>query len=198
MLDWLKNINKEYPEFWKAYLAKFEHKPNRFVVLCTQTSGHSPVKDVIFSFGGIGVVGNEMIVSDSFEIVILQYIYLHDNGLSNEFLVESKLPKAHEPQAIEEFINYIGNAILVGYRIHYDVELINEALDKLHCGRLKNEALDLEIMFRKWKDTDGHFALNDMTAAFKLPKVEKTTASEEAYIMALIFLKLKSRLNIQS
>jgi len=197
MLDWLKNINKDYPEFWKQYLAKFEAKPNRFVVLCTQTSGHNPVKDVIFSFGGVAVVGNEMIVGDSFEVVILQYIYLHDNGLSNEFLVESELPKAHEPQAIEDFINYIGNAILVGYRIHYDVELINTALDKLGCGRLKNEALDLEIMYRKFKDADGQFQLNEMAATFKLPKIEKTTASEEAYIMALIFLKLKNRLNIQ-
>lgn len=197
MLDWIKNINKDYPEFWKRYLAKFESKPSRFVVLCSQTSGHSPVKDVIFSFGGVAVVGNEMIVGDSFEIVLLQYVYLHDNGLSNEFLVESKLPKANENQAIEEFINYIGNAVLVGYRIHYDVELINAALDKLGCGRLKNEALDLEIMFRKWKDADGAFALNDMCAAFKLPKIEQTTASEEAYIMALLFLKLKARLNIQ-
>jgi DNA polymerase-3 subunit epsilon len=196
MLDWIKNINKEYPEFWKSYLAKFENKPNRFVVLCTQTSGHSPTKDVIFSFGGIAVVENEMIVGDSFEVVLLQYIYLHDNGLSNEFLVESKLPKTSEAQGIEDFINYIGNAILVGYRIHYDVELINGALDRLHCGRLKNEALDLEIMFRKWKDADGQFPLNDMCAAFKLPKVEQTTASEEAYIMALVFLKLKSRLGI--
>lgn len=196
MLDWLKNINKDYPEFWKNYLAKFENKPSRFVVLCTQSSGHHPTKDVIFSFGGVAVVGNEVIIGDSYEVVLLQYIYLHDHGLSNEFLVESTLPKSHEPQAIESFINYIGNATLVGYRIHYDVELINTALDKLGCGRLKNEALDLEIMFRKWKDADGQFPLNDMTAAFKLPKIEKTTASEEAYIMALIFLKLKARLNI--
>jgi DNA polymerase-3 subunit epsilon len=196
MLDWLKNINKDYPEFWKKYLAKFETKPNRFVVLCTQTSGHSPVKDVIFSFGGVAVVGNEIIIGDNFEVVLLQYIYLHDNGMSNEFLVESKLPKAHEPQAIEEFIDYIGSAILVGYRIHYDVELINTALDKLGCSRLKNEALDLEIMFRKFKDADGQFQLNEMATVFKLPKIEKTTASEEAYIMALIFLKLKTRLNI--
>ena len=197
MLDWLKNINKDDPEFWKNYLAKFETKPNRFVVLCTQSSSHSPVKDVIFSFGGVAVIGDEMIISDSFEVVILQYIYLHDNGLSNEFLIESKLPKMHEPQAIEEFVNYIGNAILVGYRIHYDVELINTALDKLGCSRLKNEALDLEIMFRKFKDMDGQFQLNDMANAFKLPKIEQTKASEEAYIMALIFLKLKMRLNIQ-
>ena len=35
MLDWLKIIHKEYPEFWKLYLSKFEKKSNRYVVLST-------------------------------------------------------------------------------------------------------------------------------------------------------------------
>jgi DNA polymerase-3 subunit epsilon len=196
MLDWIKNINKDHPDFWKAYLAKFEKKSNRYVVLCTQTSGHNPVRDVIFSFGGIAVVDDQVVVGDGYEVVILQYVYLHDNGLSNEFLIESSLPKMTEQQAIEDFIDYIGNAVLVGYRIHYDVELINTALDKLGCGRLRNEALDLEIMYRKWKEADGAFTLHDMTQAFRLPAIEKDTASEEAYIMALIFLKLKMRLGL--
>lgn len=196
MLEWLKHINKDYPEFWKSYLAKFEKKPNRFVVLCTQTSGHNPVKDVIFSFGGIAVVGSEMLVGDSFEVILLQYKYLHDNELSNTFIIESTLPKMQESQAVEEFVKYIGNAILVGYRIHYDVELINSALEKADCGRLKNEALDIEIMYRRWKDTDGHFTLDQLCAEFKIPAVERSSAAEEAYTMALIFLKLKSRLGI--
>ena len=29
MIDWIKNINKDYPEFWKNYLTKFETRPNR-------------------------------------------------------------------------------------------------------------------------------------------------------------------------
>ena len=37
MLDWLKNINKEYPEFWKNYISKFDEKSSRFVVLSTET-----------------------------------------------------------------------------------------------------------------------------------------------------------------
>lgn len=196
MLDWLKHINKDYPEFWKTYLTKFEKKPNRFVILCTQTSGHNPAKDVIFSFGGIAVVGSEMLVGDSFEVILLQYKYLHDNELSNTFIIESKLTKLQENLAVEEFIKFIGNAILVGYRIHYDVELINAALEKLDCGRLKNEALDIEIMYRKWKDADGHFTLDQLCTEFKIPKVERSSAAEEAYAMALIFLKLKSRLGI--
>lgn len=196
MLDWIKNINREYPDFWKEYLMKFEKRPTRFVVLCSQTSGHHVQKDVIFSFGAIGIVADEIVVDDFFEVVLLQYVYLHDNGLSNNFLIESNLPKMTESQAVEALVRHIGNAVLVGYRIHLDVDMINEALVKMHCGRLKNEALDLEIMYRKWKDADGPFTLNDICTAFKLPKIEQATAADEAYTMALLFLKLKSRLGI--
>ena len=197
MLDWLKNINKEYPDFWKAYLVKFEKKPLRYVVLSVDTSGNHPLKDVIYSFGAIGVINNEVLIGDSFEVVLLQYKYLHDNGLPNTFLVESKLPKMPEPQAVEALVNYIGNAILVGHRIHYDVELINEALEKLHCGRLKNEALDIEIMYRKWKDIgDRGFTLDELCTEFKIPQAEGTNVTEDSYNIALLFLKLKSRLGI--
>ena len=88
MFDWIKNINKEYPEFWKNYISKFEKRPSRFVILSTETTGLNPAKDVILSFGAIGVEDNSIIVNDCFESVLLQYKFLHDNGISNEFIVE--------------------------------------------------------------------------------------------------------------
>ncbi len=197
MLDWIKNINKEYPDFWKSYLAKFEKKPTRYVILSTETSGLNAQKDVIYSFAAISVVNDQILVGDSYEAMLLQYKFLHDNGLPNTFIIESSLPKMTEPQAIESLIGFIGNSILVGHRIHFDVELINEALEKLHCGRLKNEALDIEIMFRKWKDiTDKQYSLDQLCEEFKIEKAERHTASEDAYNIALLFLKLKSRLGI--
>lgn len=199
MLDWLKNINKEYPEFWKEYLAKFESKSKlkRFVILSIETSGLNPVKDVILSFGLVAVVNDNVIINDSFDVALLQYKYLHDNGLSNEFLIESKQEKLAEPQAIQALIEYIGNAVLVGHRIDFDVDMINEALEKMHCGRLKNEALDIEIMYKKWKDSnDKAFSLDELCSEFKIAKSDRHTSSEDAYNIALLFLKLKSRLGI--
>jgi DNA polymerase-3 subunit epsilon len=198
MLDWIKNINKEYPEFWKLYLAKFETKSNRYVILSTETTGLNPKKDVILSFGAIGVVNDVVKIGDNFEVVILQYKYLHDNGLSNEFLIESKLSKLAEPQAIQALVDYIGNAVLVGHRIHFDIEMINEVLEKMECGKLKNEALDIEIMHQKLLDiTNKSFSLDDLSKLYKIPQSEKNSASDDAYSIALLFLKLKSRLGFK-
>lgn len=197
MLDWIKNLNKEYPEFWKNYSAKFERKSNRFVVLSTETTGLNPNKDVILSIGAVVVENNTIVVSDCFEVILLQYIFLHDNGLSNEFIVESKLPKLGEPEAIQAFIDFIGNSILVGHRIHFDIEMINEVLYKLGCSRIKNEAIDVEIMYRKLIDnTDKQFSVDELCKIFKVSKSDRHSSAEDAYTIALLFLKLKSRLGI--
>jgi DNA polymerase-3 subunit epsilon len=140
MLEWLKYINKELPEFWKTYLSKFDKKSNRYVVISTETSGTNPHKDVIFSISAFAVVDDSIYIGDSFEAILLQYIFLHDNQLSNEFIIESKMTKLGETEAIKAFIEFIGNSILVGHHVDHDVEMINAALEKLDCGRLKNEA----------------------------------------------------------
>ncbi|TRW98492.1 3'-5' exonuclease [Flavobacterium gawalongense] len=198
MLDWLKNINKEYPEFWKTYLSKFDKKSKRFVILSTETSGLNPVKDVILSIGSFAVNDNSIVIGDSFEAVLLQYKFLHDNGLSNEFIVESKMKKLAEPEAIQSLINFIGNAVLVGHHIDFDVEMINAALERLDCGRLKNEALDVDVMYRKLQDiNDRQFSLDELCDIYKIPKRDRNSSSEDAYKIALLFLKLKSRLGIK-
>lgn len=198
MLDWLKNINKEYPDFWKDYLTKFETKPNRFVVLSTETSGLNPNKDVILSLGAFSIVDDSIVIKDNFESVLLQYKFLHDNGLSNEFIIESKMIKMPEPDALEAFINFLGNAILVGHHINFDIEMLNSALERLDCGRIKNEALDVDVMYRKLMDVnDKQFSLDDLCEIYKIPKSDRNSSSEDAYRIALLFLKLKSRLGIK-
>jgi len=197
MLDWLKNINKDYPEFWKVYLSKFEHKSNRFVVLSTETSGLSLSKDVILSMGAFSIVNDSILIADSFETVLAQYKFFHDNGISNEFTLETKMKKMVEPDGINALVDFIGNSVLVGHHIDFDVEMINVALEKLGCGRLKNEALDIDVMHRKLKDINNkQFSIEELCDIYKIPKSDRNSSSEDAYKIALLFLKLKSRLGL--
>ena len=197
MLDWIKNINKEYPEFWKIYLSRFEKKSNRFVVLSTETTGLSLEKDVILSFGSFSVINNSVVIGDSFETVIAQYKFFHDNGISNEFTIETKMKKMGEAEAIQALVEFIGNSVLVGHHIDFDVEMINVALEKLGCGRLKNEALDIDVMHRKLHDINNkQFSLNELCSIYKIPVSDRNSSSEDAYKIALLFFKLKSRLGL--
>lgn len=197
MIDWLKNINKEYPEFWKEYLSKFDTKSKRFVVLSTETTGLSLHNDVILSIGSFAVINNSIHIADSFETILAQYKFFHDNGISNEFTVETKMKKLGEAEAIQNFVEFIGNAVLVGHHIDFDVEMINAALERLGCGRLRNEALDIDVMYRKLTDINNkQFSLEELCSIFKIPKSDRNSSSEDAYKIALLFLKLKSRLGL--
>lgn len=197
MIDWLKNINREYPEFWKEYLSKFDTKSKRFVVLSTETTGLSLHNDVILSIGSFAVINNSIHIADSFETILAQYKFFHDNGISNEFTVETKMKKLGEAEAIQNFVEFIGNAVLVGHHIDFDVEMINAALERLGCGRLRNEALDIDVMYRKLTDINNkQFSLEELCSIFKIPKSDRNSSSEDAYKIALLFLKLKSRLGL--
>jgi DNA polymerase-3 subunit epsilon len=86
----------------------------------------------------------------------------------------------------------------VGHHIDFDVEMINAALERLDCGRLKNEALDVDVMHRKLNDiNDKQFSLDELCTAYNIPKSDRNSSAEDAYKTALLFLKLKSRLGIK-
>ena len=198
MIDWIKNINKDYPEFWRNYLTKFEVRPQRYVALSIDYSGINPQKEVIMAFGAVGIENDKINIGDFFEVVLLQYIYLHENGLSNEAIIESTQPKLGEREAIQAFIEFIGNAVLVGPKINLAIDLINVALEKMNCGRLKNDAIDIEIMYKKYKDTsEKSYTIDDLCNEFNLPIIEETAIPDLAYTIALLFLKLKSRLGLK-
>jgi DNA polymerase-3 subunit epsilon len=107
------------------------------------------------------------------------------------------MKKLGEPEAIKAFVEFIGNSVLVGHHIDFDVEMINVALERLGCGRLKNEALDIDVMHRKLTDINNkQFSLEELCDIYKIPQSDRNSSTEDAYKIALLFLKLKSRLGL--
>ena len=97
-----------------------------------------------------------------------------------------------------KFLQFIENATLVGHRINFDIDMINVALEKMGCGNLKNEALDIEIMHKKFVDIDDkNFSIDQIAAHYKIPTSESQSTSNDAYILSIIFLRLKQKLGIK-
>lgn len=199
MLDWLKHINKDHPEFWKEYLTKFSKKSNRYVILSTEATGDSVEKDLLTFISAFAIVDDTIFIKDSFETILLQYRFLHDNHLSNEYIIESKLLKLSEPEAIKSFVEYLGNGILVGNQVELHVAMINEALERLECGKLRNEALDIGIMHRKLNEIteDKEFTIEELADFYKIQQTTINSTTENAYAIALLFLKLKFKLGLK-
>lgn len=187
MLDWFKNIGKDYPEFWKNYLLKFETPTARKVALYLETTGINPAKDKIISIGAIVIENNQILVENCLEIELNKGEVLGNKDLSYEDI-----------QAIESLINFIGNATLVGHRIHYDIEIINEYLSKIQSGRLKNDLFDVEVMHSKIMDQNSkQFSLVELLSIYKIDSPHIVTSANISFSIALLFLKLKSRLGLK-
>ena len=192
-----KLFHKEYPEYWKKYTESFKNPATKYVVISMETSGLDTEKDVIMSIAATSIVENRIILKDSFEIYIKHTTPL-DSSLDNEFISVSKVEKVFEEVAIETLINYLGNSILIGHRIDFDIEMLNNTLSRLKLGKLKNEAYDIEAMFNKLLETnDKKYALEEMSKFLNISISERNSVADDAYSIAILFLKLKSKLGIK-
>ena len=192
-----KLFHKEYPEFWKKYTESFKNPATKYVVISLETSGLDTEKDVIMSIAATSIVENRIILKDSFEIYIKHTTPL-DISLDNEFITVSKVEKVSEEVAIETLIEYLGNSIFIGHRIDFDIEMLNQMLSRLKLGKLKNEAYDIEAMFNKLSDTnDKKYAMEEMSKFLNISISERNSVADDAYSIAILFLKLKSKLGIK-
>ena len=175
MFDWIKNINKPSPEFWKNYLEKFEKKSDRYVILRLESVIKLNSKQI--NIACISILNDCIVVKDSLEITVSE----NETGIV----------------AIENFINYIENATLIGHKIYLEIEILNDILYKMNCGRLKNDVLDIEIMHTKLNEiSDKEFSIQELLQLYKLEKSTQHSASDYAFSIALLFLKLKTKLGI--
>ena len=201
--NWLKKISKDNPKFWETYLSYFNQEPQvnipkRYVVFDCETTGLDFKSDVILSIGAVAIIENSIHVDDSLEIFVKQMLYKAETAPIHGILKEGKEEKIIEAEAIIRFLDFIKDATLVGHHIRFDMEMIDQALKRLEAGKLKNDYMDTDAMYRKFKglQEDQHSSLDELCKILKVEKSYRHTASGDAYITALIFLKLKNRLKI--
>ncbi|HEY9222305.1 MAG TPA: 3'-5' exonuclease [Lutibacter sp.] len=199
MISWFTYNN--YPFFWKQYSKKFKQKQpksienTRFVVLDTETTGLDIINDRILSIGAICIVNNNIDVADSFEIYLKQAAFKAETVEIHGILKEGKLTKLSEAEAIENFIDFIGNSVLVAHHTAFDIEMINAALKRMELPKLKNKTIDTGILYKKLEGKkDSHFNLDVLCEEFNIPKHDRHTAAGDAFITALLFLKIISKL----
>ncbi len=201
MWQWFRN--KNHPEFWNEYAAHFKKKPNkelarqRFVVFDTETTGLNVDKDRILSIGAISVKRNVIDVSDSFELYLKQEKFNKDTVAIHGIIKGGEVKKINEEEAIRLFLTYLKDAVLVAHHAAFDVSMINRTLKRLDLPKLKNRVLDTGNLFKKTnlhKDTISHYSLDTLCDIFRVRKHDRHTASGDAYITAIIFLKIISLL----
>lgn len=195
-MKWFKR--KTYPPFWDSYLNYFKEEQNtnleeiRFVIFDTETTGLDTKNDRILSIGTIAVINNTIKVNDNLENYLNQDFFNTETVKIHGLLSDKKENKIEEKEAIIQFLEHIKNAILVAHHAAFDITMINNALKRLNLPKLKNKVLDTGQLYKKTKKvtTQNHFSLDQLAEKFNIPLHDRHTASGDAYITAILFVKL--------
>ncbi|WP_166381680.1 PolC-type DNA polymerase III [Polaribacter sp. 11A2H] len=207
--NWFRKKNKKVPpafflEYEKCILntEKLPINETRFVVFDTETTGLDKKKDRVLSIGAVALINNTLNVNDSFEVYLKQEIFNPETVHIHGILKEGNTTKITELEALKQFLKYIGNSVLVGHHVGFDVAMINQILLRNNLPGLKNKTLDTEYLYRKSKHTiykntlpEERYTLDKLCDELNVSKSDRHTASGDAFITAIIFLKIMSRLD---
>jgi DNA polymerase III subunit epsilon len=197
--------NHQAPAFIQNYLDCFaqswtEQTPAaevRFVVLDTETTGLDPRRDRLITIGAVAVKANEMLLADSFEL-LLQLAYNSSSVTVHGITRAEAQQGVTEPEALEQFLLYLRDGVIVGHHIRHDIETLNAAYERHFGITLQNRFLDtMDLTLHLQKDgafanrpTLEGFSLDVLCEFFAVAPHDRHTAGGDAFITALIFLRL--------
>lgn len=195
------------PEFWQEYEKSFEERlPEdinaiRFVIFDTETTGFDFDKDRILSIGAVVVKNKSIEMKDNFEVYLDQEKFNPETVKIHGIIQNEKFDKLSEIEALKKFLRYIQNSVLVAHHARFDVTMINKALARHGLPKLKNKVLDTAVLYKNTRivtnliDRDRSYSLDEIAEAYNIDVTDRHTASGDAYITAIIFMKVRSRLS---
>ena len=171
----------------------------RFVVLDSETTGLDPRRDRIITLGAVAVENGEIRLDDSFE-ALLKLDYNHPSVTVHGITRDEASQGLEEPEALELFLDYLRDGVIVGHHIGHDIQTLNAGYERHFDMQLKNRALDTMDLTLHLND-DGAFADRPMAQGFTLDALcemfgieahDRHTAGGDAFITAQVFLRLLS------
>jgi DNA polymerase-3 subunit epsilon len=169
------------------------------VVLDSETTGLDTRRDRLITIGAVAVENGEIRLDDSFE-VLLKLDYNHSSVTVHGITRDEASKGMDEPAALELFLDYLRDGVIVGHHIGHDIQTLNVAYERHFSMQLKNRFLDTMDLTLHLTD-DGAFADRPMAKGFSLDALcdmfgisphDRHTAGGDAFITAHIFLRLLS------
>ncbi|MBO0592944.1 3'-5' exonuclease [Cellulophaga sp. E16_2] len=206
MFNFFKKNKASLPQFWNDYALKFKEKPTEklvdtvYTVLDTETTGFDYSNDRILCIGAVKLVQQQIAIRDGFEVFVTQQVYGKDAAPIHGILKNSTVPRVTELEALEQFITYVGNSVIIAHHAIFDLNMINNALLRNGLPELKNTYLDTSHLYKKTIIRSNlitrkeNYTLDELADKFSISKKDRHTAMGDAYITAILFLKIISKL----
>ena len=187
-----------------AFRFMFDAPPaNEWVSLDCETTGLNVRTDEIISVGAVRIVGNRIMTSERFEVLVRP-----ERGVSPESVRIHRLRERDVAQglpieeAMKQLMHFIGSRPLVGYYLEFDVAMLNRAIFPLLGQGLPQPKIEVSALYYNYKlkqlppyqqqaSVDIDLRFNTLMQDLDLPLRDAHDALNDAVMAGLAFIKLR-------
>jgi DNA polymerase-3 subunit epsilon len=177
-----------------------------YVCFDCETTGLNPRQDKIVSISAIKIQGNQVLTSESLNLLIRQPYPIAPESIVVHQIRNADLDEAvsnrlmDEREAIACFLEFIRGLPLVGYYLEFDVAMVNQVLKPWLGIQLPNEQIDvskwyyqqrLEQLKHSIAQPNINLSFEALLAGLNIPNLGQHDAFSDALMTALIFVKLQ-------
>lgn len=162
--DKLRHKGIERPEFLKNY-----------TLIDIETTGLSPYRDRVTELGGIKVRDGE-IVDEYTHLVAYEKsnkvpaFITKLNGITEEKIINEGIPV---DEATHDFREFIGDDVIIGYNINFDLNFVYDLAQKFKLKELNNDYVDVLRLARAYYPKERHNRLLDCMQRAGIAQVEQ-------------------------
>jgi len=164
-----------------------------FCVLDLETTGGSARDCEITEIGAVRFQGGER--TGTFQSLVNPGVEIPPfitvlTGITQAMVVEA--PKIGE--ALPAFLEFIGDAVIVGHNIRFDMSFLNVAAQRLGYGRIDNRTIDtIGLARRLVRQEVRNLKLSSLAAHFRSPTTPTHRAFDDAEATAHVYWELLER-----
>ena len=164
-----------------------------FCVLDLETTGGSPANCEITEIGAVKYRAGELI--GTFQTLVDPGLPIPPSitiltGITQAMVVEAP----DIASALPTFLEFIGDAVIVGHNVRFDLSFLNAAALRLGYGKLDNQSSDTAALARRLVRSEvRNLRLHSLAAHFRSPTTPNHRALEDARATAHVFHALLER-----
>ena len=206
--SFIKNLIKKqesvYADWYKEYLKQnstydsnkkiYEQK---YLILDTETTGLNPRTDIVLSIGAVEVENKWIKTSESLALLIADGSVSSSEAIKIHGLIKTKERGLAGVEAIQSLMRQLHNHVIVGHHIRFDIMMLEKLSIAAGGGPIRNKLIDTAVLAKRIDNPhqdvihrDETYKLDELCRKYKIATKARHTSEGDAYITAILFLKL--------
>lgn len=195
---WLRRRLPGYrppPARW-AHL-ELPYDGDEVVVVDCETSQFDKRKGQLLSLAAVTVKEQSIELSSALDITVDSDVETHPDAVRVHYLRrEDRLHGVSAAEAVQAFLDFVGNRPICGFYIEYDRAVLNRYIRDLYGFELPNKFIEVSELYVRQKrryipEVSLDLTFEGLAGDLQVPVIERHTALGDVVSTALMYIKLR-------